>query len=106
MIKVFKMDKVEYLDLAQVKEKENVLTLRVVIPKGHRLVKPVEHGGRPEDLVPGIYYMLIAVYANTGTIESTWYKVWWADEYPPEDEPEGKPYPCSIEMEEPLLTVQ
>jgi len=87
----------KYLDIAQVKEAESVLTLRVVIPNGHRLAKPVGHIGRPEDLRPGTYYVRIAIYADNASIAPTWFKVEWEDDYSIE------PYPCSIEIEEPPL---
>ena len=90
----------KYLDIAQVKEAESVLTLRVVIPNRHRLVKPAGHIGRPEDLPPGTYYVRIAIYADNASIEPTWFKIKWEDDYSIE------PYPCSIEVEEPSFTKQ
>jgi nucleoside phosphorylase len=87
----------QYLDIAQVKEAENLFTLRVVIPDGHRLVKPPRHVGRPEDLPPGAYYVRIAIYADNASIEPAWFKVEWEDDY------SIKPYPCNIEAKEPPL---
>jgi nucleoside phosphorylase len=90
----------KYLDIAQVKEAESVLTLRFVIPNGHRLVKPAGHIGRPENLPPGTYYVRIAIYADNASIEPTWFKVEWEDDYSIE------PYPCSIGVEDPSLPKQ
>ena len=83
-----------YLDIAQVKEAENALILRVVIPDRHRLVSPSGHIGKLEHLPPGIYYMQIAVYADNASIEPTWFEVEWKDDYSIE------PYPCNIKKVE------
>lgn len=80
----------QYLDVAQVIEAENVMVLRVVIPDGHRLVMPSEHTLRPEVLLPGTYYVQIALYADNDSIGPTWFKVEWNDDY------SIQPYPCSI----------
>lgn len=87
-----------YLDIAQVKEAENALILRGVIPDRHRLVIPSGHIGKPEHLLPGIYYMQIAVYADNASIEPTWFRVEWKDDY------SVKPSPCSIKVETPILS--
>ena len=79
-----------YLDIAQVKEAEDVLSIRAVIPPGHRLVKPFDHVGNPEDLLPGTYYMQIAIFADNTFIPRTWFEVKWSDNYA------IKPYPCNI----------
>jgi len=83
-----------YLDIAQVKEAENALIPRVVIPERHRLVSPPGYIGEPEHLPPGIYYMQIAVYADNASIEPTWFEVEWKDDYSIE------PYPCNIKKVE------
>jgi nucleoside phosphorylase len=83
-----------YLDIAQVKEAENALALRVVIPDRHRLVRPLGHIGKPECLLPGTYYVQIAVYADNASIEPTWFEIEWKDDYLIE------PYPCNIKKVE------
>jgi hypothetical protein len=85
----------QYLDIAQVKEAESVLTLRVVIPVGHRLVKPVGHIGSPEDLPPGTYHMQIAIYADNASMVPTWFKVEWQSDFSTDL------FPCSIDPEKP-----
>lgn len=84
-----------YLDIAQIKEADNALLPRVVIPEGHRLVTPSGWVGRPRDLLPGTYYMLIAIYADDASIERTWFRIEWTDDY------SVQPYPCSILVEDP-----
>jgi hypothetical protein len=80
----------QYLDVAQLMEAENIMALRVVIPDGHRLVIPSGHTHRPEGLLPGTYYVQIAIYADNGSIGPMWFKIEWTDDY------SIKPYPCSI----------
>jgi hypothetical protein len=70
-----------HLDIAQVKEAEDVLTLRVVVPRGHRLVVPPGCNRRSEDLPPGTYYVCIAIYADGTSPKPTWYKIRWEADY-------------------------
>jgi hypothetical protein len=77
-----------FLDIAQVKEKEKTLSLRVVIPKGQRLTAEADYSEQP-DLPPGTYHMCIAVYGEGVYIRPTWFTVTLADDF--EVDP-----PCSI----------
>jgi hypothetical protein len=83
-----------YLDIAQVKEAEDVLTLRVVVPRGHRLVVPPGHTQRSENLPPGIYYVSFGIYADNISLKPTWYKIKWEADY-------SVYLPCSIVKEVP-----
>jgi len=76
------------------KEAENTLTLRVVIPSGHRLV--VAPGLPPgPDLPPGSYFVRIAVYAEGVYIKPTWFKIEWKADYSKQ--------PCAIKrVKEPV----
>jgi len=84
------------LDIAQVKEAEDVLTLRVVVPRGHRLAVPPGCTRRSEDLPPGTYHVCIAIYADNISLKPTWYKIKWEADY-------SVGQPCSIVNEAPPL---
>lgn len=86
-----------YLDIAQIKEAENILSLRVLIPDEHRLVVTHESIQNPENLSPGTYYLCIAVYADNASIDPTWFKINWEADYSIDP-------PCSIESEAPPST--
>lgn len=78
-----------YLDIAQVKEAENILTLRVVVPEGHRLVQTE---GLPPgaNLPPGLYYMQIGIFADNVHMQPMWFKIQWSDR-------DYSSLPCHIE---------
>jgi hypothetical protein len=84
----------QYLDLAQVKEVDGLLTLRVVIPEGYRLVKPRGHSGNAGGLRPGAYYLRVAIYADEVAIAPTWFRIEWTADFSQEP-------PCSIEVAQP-----
>jgi len=90
-----------YLDIAQVKEGEDLLTLRVVVPRGHRLAVAPGATGRSQDLPPGTYYLRIGIYADNAHVDPTWFKVEWRSQYPPEGDSSVDSYPCRMEIEEP-----
>lgn len=68
-----------FLNVGQVKQKENVLSMLVVIPKGERLVADSNFPDAP-DLPPGEYFVRIGVYAEGTYIEPTWFKIEWKDD--------------------------
>lgn len=78
-----------FLDIGQVKESEDIFTIRAVIPRGQRLV---EVPGLPQgpNLQPGIYFMQIGIYAKNAVIPPTWFRVEWEANY------SGQP--CNIEI--------
>ena len=59
-----------YLDVVQANEAANKIVLRVMIPKGHRLVST-------EKLDQGTYYLKIAIWADGAYIKPTWFRVKW-----------------------------
>ncbi len=59
-----------YLDVVQADETINKIVLRVMIPKGHRLVSS-------EKLDQGIYYLKIAIWADGAYIKPMWFRVKW-----------------------------
>jgi hypothetical protein len=69
-----------FLDVAQVKEAENVLSLRVVIPERHRLILEPDLPQQP-DFPPGTYFFRIAVYAEGTYIKPTWFMISWNTNY-------------------------
>jgi hypothetical protein len=79
-----------FLDLAQVKEGENYLRLRVVIPEGHRLV---QEPGLPIEpyLPPGTYFVCIAIYSEGNYVKPTWFTIKWKSDDPSDP-------PCSITL--------
>jgi hypothetical protein len=78
-----------WLDVGQIKRSENVLSMRVVIQSGERLVLDPDFPEAP-DLPPGKYFVCIGVYAEEGYIEPIWFKIEWEDVYSREP-------PCSFE---------
>jgi hypothetical protein len=95
-----------YLDIGQVKEGEDVLTLRVVVPRGHRLAVPPGGTRRSQDLPPGTYYLRIGIFADNAHVDPTWLRVDWRSQYPREGDSSVDSYPCRIEIEEPPFAPQ
>ena len=77
-----------WLNVEQIKQSENVLSTRVVIPSGERLVLDPDFPNAP-DLSPGKYFVRIGVYAEEVYIEPIWFKIEWKDDY-------SKDPPCSF----------
>ncbi|MCU0373649.1 MAG: sugar phosphate nucleotidyltransferase, partial [Ignavibacteria bacterium] len=75
-----------------IKETENILTLRVVVRFGHRLVVTPDSTQKAEDLPPGIYHVYIVIYADNLIIGPAWYKIKWKADY-------SSGSPCSISNE-------
>lgn len=69
-----------YLDVAQIAEAGNRLSLRVVIPEGQRLALSPGLPIGPE-LPEGTYFVRIGIYAEGAYIEPTWFKLEWKADY-------------------------
>jgi hypothetical protein len=82
-----------FLDLAQVKEDKQILSLRVVIPKGQILIAEEGYPTDP-DLPPGTYFLLVGIYSEGASIKPTWFKVEWENDFTIDQ-------PCNIWVEDP-----